>query len=75
MIDAYRAAIDGADAIIAERPLSAPPERPEEWWSEAGLSFPDLRAVIVHVIVETATHAGQLDAVRALIDGRPYVVP
>jgi len=25
--------------------------------------------------VETATHAGQLDAVRALIDGRPYVVP
>ena len=73
MIDAYRAAIDGADAIIAERRLSAPPERPEEWWSEAGLSFPDLRA-LMHVMVETATHAGQLDAVRELIDGRQYVV-
>ena len=34
----------------------------------------DLRSVIVHVLVETATHAGQLDAVRELIDGRQYIV-
>jgi hypothetical protein len=28
----------------------------------------------MHVLVETATHAGQLDAVRELLDGRQYIV-
>jgi hypothetical protein len=28
----------------------------------------------VHVLVETATHAGHLDAVRELLDGHQYVV-
>ena len=70
MIEAYRTAIARSDEIIAERELSSAPERPEPWWAEAGLSFPDLRAVIV----ETATHAGQLDAARELIDGRQYLV-
>lgn len=74
VIAAYRAAIERADEIIAERDLGAPPERSEPWWPEAGLSFPDLRTVVVHVITETATHAGQLDAVRELIDGRQYIV-
>lgn len=44
------------------------------WWQSAGLRFPDLRSVILHVIIETATHAGQLDAVRELIDGRQHIV-
>jgi hypothetical protein len=30
--------------------------------------------VLVHVLVETATHAGHLDAVRELLDGRQYLV-
>jgi hypothetical protein len=30
--------------------------------------------VIVHVLVETATHAGHLEAVRELLDSRQYVV-
>jgi hypothetical protein len=30
--------------------------------------------VLVHVLVETATHAGHLDAVRELLDGRQYIV-
>jgi len=33
----------------------------------------DLRAVILHVITETACHAGHLDAVRELIDGRTWL--
>lgn len=74
VIDAYRDAIARADEIVAGRPLDTPPASPEPWWPEAGLSFPDLRTVIVHVITETATHAGQLDAVRELIDGRQYLV-
>jgi hypothetical protein len=33
-----------------------------------------LRQTILHVIAETATHAGHLDAVRELIDGRTWLV-
>ena len=70
----YRVALASSDAIIAGLDLADPPARPEDWWADAGLSFPDLRAVLVHVIVETATHAGQLDAVRELLDGKQYLV-
>lgn len=35
-----------------------------------GLEIPDLRSVVMHVVTETAVHAGRLDAVRELIDGR-----
>ncbi len=74
VIEQYRAAIDSADTIIARFDLDDPPTRPEDWWADAGLSFPDLRAVLLHVIVETAIHAGQLDAVRELLDGKQYLV-
>ena len=37
-----------------------------------GLS--DLRVVMLHVLKETACHAGHLDAVRELIDGRQWIV-
>ena len=74
VLDAYRAAIANSDAIVARLSLDDPPARPEAWWLEAGLSFPDLRTVLVHHLVETATHAGQLDAVRELLDGKQYLV-
>jgi uncharacterized damage-inducible protein DinB len=74
VVAAYHEAIDRSDRIIAARSLDQPPAQPEAWWAEAGMKFENLRAVLVHVVVETATHAGQLDAVRELIDGRQYVV-
>ncbi len=74
VLDAYVAAIASSDAIIAELSLDDPPAAPEAWWPQAGLAFPDLRSVLVHLIVETATHAGHLDAVRELIDGRQHLV-
>lgn len=74
VIAAYRAAMTATDAIVAGMALDQAPARPEPWWEEAGLSFPDLRTVLVHHLVETATHAGQLDAVRELLDGRQYLV-
>jgi uncharacterized damage-inducible protein DinB len=73
IVSAYRDAIGRSDAIIAGLSLDAPPARSEDWWAEAGQAFPDLRTVLVHVIIETATHAGHLDAVRELIDGKQYV--
>jgi uncharacterized damage-inducible protein DinB len=74
VIEAYRTAIANTDAVIAGTDLEDAPARPEPWWSDVGLSFPDLRSVLVHHLVETATHAGQLDAVRELIDGKQYLV-
>ncbi len=70
----YRSAISRSEAIVASRGLDDPPEQPEDWWPDAGLDFPDLRAILVHVLVETAVHAGHLDAVRELLDGRQHIV-
>ncbi len=74
VVAAYRTAIGRSDEIIAARGLDDAPAQPEDWWESAGLHFSDLRTVLVHVLVETATHAGHLDAVRELLDGRQYIV-
>lgn len=68
----YRDEIGRANAIITGTPLDAAPAWwPDEWqgWRLAGL-----REVILHVIGETACHAGHLDVVRELIDGRKWMV-
>jgi Protein of unknown function (DUF664) len=74
VLTAYRTAIARSDEIISARRLEDPPESPEAWWHDAGLDFPDLRSIVVHVLVETSVHAGQLDAVRELLDGRQHLV-
>jgi hypothetical protein len=66
----YRDEIARADAIIAATSLDQPPRQPPDF----EVDFPDLRTVILWVIKETATHAGHLDAVRELIDGRQWIV-
>jgi hypothetical protein len=35
----------------------------------------DVREIILHVITETAVHAGHLDAARELLDGRTWMGP
>jgi uncharacterized damage-inducible protein DinB len=74
VLAAYRSAIASSDEIIAARDLEVPPMRPEDWWDGSGIAFPDLRSVVVHVLVETSVHAGHLDAVRELLDGRQHLV-
>jgi uncharacterized damage-inducible protein DinB len=46
------------------------------WWFEDGGDSPysSLREVLLHVIVETATHAGHLDICRELVDGGQRLV-
>ena len=68
----YRREIELANAIIAATPLDTPPASWPEQWSD--WRFHDLRETILHVITETACHAGHLDAVRELIDGRTWLV-
>jgi hypothetical protein len=71
VLDAYRQEFERSNEIIRATPLDTPPALwPADVWSSWRL--PDLRAVILHVITETACHAGHLDAARELIDGRQW---
>jgi hypothetical protein len=70
----YRREIALSDEIIAATGLDEPPKQPDPRWAEWGMDFPDLRSVMMHVITETAVHAGHVDAVRELIDGRQWIV-
>ena len=74
VIAAYTAAMAASDVIIAATDLDAPPASPEPDGDTAGPAFADLRSILVHVIVETSTHAGHLDMARELLDGRQYIV-
>lgn len=56
-----------ADRTIAELPLDAPGRVP--WWP-AERADVTLHRVLVHVIAETARHAGHADIVRELVDGQ-----
>lgn len=48
---------------------------PKWWFGDAGNPpHSSLREVILHVVVETATHAGHLDICRELVDGGQRLV-
>lgn len=69
----YRREIERANAIIEATALDTPPANwPADQWGDWRLE--NLRETMLHVITETAVHAGHLDAVRELIDGRRWLV-
>ncbi len=74
VLDLYRREIALADQIITETTsLQARPA----WWPDffpSGFHLENLRQVLLHVIAETACHAGHLDAARELIDGSQWLV-
>ncbi|MGP8000379.1 MAG: DinB family protein [Streptosporangiaceae bacterium] len=73
VLDTYRREIDLADAIIAATSLDSAPA----WWPAdlfGSWRLDNLREILLHVIAETASHAGHLDAARELIDGRQWIV-
>ncbi len=65
IIATYRDAVDHADATIRALDLDAPGRVP--WWPRPDVT---LGGVMVHVIAETARHAGQADILREQLDGR-----
>ncbi len=69
----YRRAVANSNRIIAATALSAPPMRPEPEWSETG-AHGDLLSILLHNIVETSNHAGQLDVARELADRGQHLV-
>lgn len=72
VVASYDAECVLADAVIDRLPLDAPVAWWPEEWGPSGVQ--GLRDGVLHVIAETATHAGHLDAVRELIDGRQHLV-
>lgn len=68
----YREEAARTDTIVGSTPLDAAPA----WWPDffGDFRLGSLREVLLHVITETATHAGHLDAARELIDGRTWLV-
>ncbi len=69
----YRQEIERANAIIAAASLDAAPA----WWPAdlfGDWRLNTVRQVMLHVLTETACHAGHLDAARELIDGRRWLV-
>jgi hypothetical protein len=73
VLDLYRREIEIANTVIEATPLDSPPAAwPTDRWPNWRL--PDLRTVVLHVITETACHAGHLDVVRELLDGRTWMI-
>jgi uncharacterized damage-inducible protein DinB len=72
VLSLYRREVEFADAVIAKTPMDQPPA----WWPSdlfGDWRLEDLRQAMCHVIAETACHAGHLDVVRELIDGRRWM--
>jgi hypothetical protein len=73
VLESYRREWRRANEIIAATPLDAPPGYwPEEMFGSFRMH--SLRQIILHVIAETACHAGHLDAARELTDGQTWMV-
>lgn len=73
VLDDYEAAAARSDRIIASTALDARPS------SRALALYPwapdrSLLETVLHVVTETATHAGHLDIGRELVDGRQHLV-
>ena len=70
IIGFYRDQCARSDAVLAVTPLSAPPRGRHGRYEP-----PDVRWIVLHMIEETARHAGHLDIARELIDGQTGLGP
>jgi len=69
----YREQCGRGNAVLATTPWSSPPRgRPP---ADIADQVTDLRWIVLHMIEETARHAGHLDIARELSDGRTGLGP
>jgi uncharacterized damage-inducible protein DinB len=73
VLEFYRHQCERSDAIVSALPLSSPPRARHP--GVVGEQITDLRGIILHMIEETARHAGHLDVVRELMDGKTGLGP
>lgn len=69
----YRGQCRRSDEVLAATPLSASPRGRHP--GADGYEVTDLRWILLHMIEETARHAGHLDIVRELLDGTTGLGP
>jgi uncharacterized damage-inducible protein DinB len=73
IIREYRELCARSDAVLTETPLSA---RPRGTHGDPAMDQPpNVRWIVLHMIEETARHAGHLDIARELIDGKTGLGP
>jgi uncharacterized damage-inducible protein DinB len=68
LLAGYARVADETDALIGRLDLDASHPLPQAPWFEPGTSW-SVRRVLLHVIAETAQHAGHADLLRESIDG------
>ncbi|MFD0206134.1 MULTISPECIES: DinB family protein [Saccharothrix] len=69
----YREQCERSNAVLATTPLDTRPVG--RFPDPLGAETTDLRRIVLHMIEETARHAGHLDAVRELLDGKTGLGP
>jgi hypothetical protein len=73
VLERYRRHCEQSNSIIGSTSLDATPA----WWPAdllGSFRIDTVRGIVLHVLSETAAHAGHLDIARELIDGKQYVV-
>jgi hypothetical protein len=69
----YRAQCERSNAVLASTSLTARPRGRHP--GPLGDEITDMRRIVLHMIEETARHAGHLDIVRELCDGKTGLGP
>ena len=65
VVEVYRQVQARTDTLVADLPLDAPAHVP--WWDPQDTT---LHRLLVHMIAETARHAGHMDILRETVDGQ-----
>ncbi|MDT7712983.1 MAG: hypothetical protein QOG46_1677 [Pseudonocardiales bacterium] len=69
MLDQYEKVARRTDRVVAELPdLDISHPLPEAPWFEPGARW-SVRRVLLHIVAETAQHAGHADIIRESLDG------
>jgi uncharacterized damage-inducible protein DinB len=69
LLEDYRQAGEATDHLVATLPdLSASHQLPEAPWFRPGTAW-SARRVFLHIVAETAQHAGHADIIREALDG------
>lgn len=68
LLAAHAEAADRTDAVIASADLDAEHRLPDAPWFPPGAAW-SVRRVALHLVAETAQHAGHADIIRETIDG------